>query len=222
MSLATGSTDFALAAQRPALRGVLHLGTAFAATAGLVWLVLLADSAKSYVGAAVFGTSLILLYWTSAGYHRITWSPTWRRVIKRVDHSMIFVLIGGTYTPFALQVSLAWWLPILSLVWALAGIGVVLKVLQPDASRWLSIGLYLSLGWVGVGASSEVLGAFAATPVVLLILGGVFYSLGSVLYAIRRPVLWPRVFGYHEVFHSLVVAGSALHFAAIAIYVLPS
>ncbi len=204
------------------LRGVFHLGAAFAAMAGTVWLMLLADSPTAYVGGAVFGTSLILLYWASAGYHRIAWTPMLRRLAKRLDHSMIFVLIAGTYTPFCLEVSLAWGIPLLAVVWSVAGVGALMKVVWLDAPKWLSVSLYLALGWVGVVAASEVLAQFSAGPIAMLMLGGLLYTLGSLVYVAGRPNPWPRVFGYHEVFHGLVVAGSAVHFSLIAIYVLPS
>ena len=205
---------------RPALRGVLHLGAAVAATLGGAWLLIHSDSPTGYAGSAVFATSLILLYVTSATYHRIAWSTTPRRVVKRLDHAMIFVLIAGTYTPFCLDVSLAWGVPLLSVVWALAGAGVLLKVLRPDAPRWLSVGLYVGLGWIALVAASEVIDRYAGTPLGLLIGGGVLYTLGGLVYALRRPNPWPRVFGYHEVFHGLVVAGSAVHYTLIALYVL--
>lgn len=207
-------------AQRPALRGVLHLGTAVAATAGAVWLLLLASSPTDYVGAAVFGTSLILLYWTSAGYHRITWGPVMRRVVKRLDHAMIYVLIAGTYTPLTLQISPAWWIPMLSVIWGLAGAGALMKAVWLDAPRWLTVTLYVGLGWVGVVAVTEIVGEFPVSFLTLLGVGGLFYTLGGVVYALRRPDPWPRVFGYHEIFHSMVVAGSALHFSLVAGYVL--
>lgn len=211
---------YELPAERPALRGVLHLGAALAAVAGAAWLLLIADSPTGYVGAAVFAASLILLYGTSATYHRIAWGPTARRVVKRVDHSMIFVLIAGTYTPFCLHVSLAWGIPMLSVVWSLAGAGALLKVLWPDSPRWLGVTLYIGLGWVALAAASEVLDVFSAAPIVMLALGGALYTLGGIVYALRRPNPLPRVFGYHEVFHALVVAGSAVHFSIVAVFVL--
>ena len=211
----------ALAGERPALRGMFHLVAALLAMAGMAWLLLLADSPAAYVGGAVFGTSLLLLYGTSASYHRITWTPPIRRIVKRLDHAMIFVLIGGTYTPFAFEVSREWWVPMLAVVWSLAGVGALLKALRPDAPRWLGISLYLGLGWLGVIAVFEVLAEFAVEPIMLLIAGGVLYTAGAAIYAIRRPNPWPRIFGYHEVFHALIVAGSAVHYAAIAIYILP-
>ncbi len=205
--------------ERPALRGVLHLIAAVLAVLGSAWLLLLADSPTGYVGGALFGASLMLLYGTSASYHQIPWRPTWRRVVKRLDHAMIFVLIAGTYTPFCLDVRLAWGIPLLSVVWSLAAAGALLKIARPDAPRWLSVALYVGLGWIALAGASEVLARYSATPVTLLVVGGVLYTAGGIVYALQRPDPWPRVFGYHEVFHSFVVAGSAVHYAAIAAYV---
>jgi hemolysin III len=209
-----------LAAERPALRGVLHIVAAAAAMFGAAWLLIVAGSPTGYVGAAVFGTSLMLLYGTSATYHQVQWRPVWGRIFKRLDHAMIFVLIAGTYTPFALGVSPAWGIPVLSVVWSLAGVGALLKVVWPDAPKWLSVSLYVGLGWVGFVAASEAIAQYAGGPLALLIVGGALYTLGGVIYAAGRPNPWPRIFGYHEVFHVLVVAGSALHYSAVAFYVL--
>ncbi len=209
-----------LAVERPALRGMLHIGAAVAATFGAAWLLLVAGSPTGYVGAAIFGASLMLLYGTSATYHQVQWRPFWGRIFKRLDHAMIFVLIAGTYTPFALGVSPAWGIPVLSVVWSLAGVGALLKVVWPDAPRWLSVSLYVGLGWVGFVAASEAIAQYAGGPLALLIVGGALYTLGGVIYAAGRPNPWPRIFGYHEVFHVLVVAGSALHYSAVAFYVL--
>jgi hemolysin III len=207
---------------RPLLRGVLHLAVAFATPALLVWLILLAESPAAYVGAAIFGTTLILLYGTSAAYHNIRWGATPRAVVKRIDHSMIFVLIAGTYTPACLALSLGWGIPMLAVVWSLAGVGALVKTLWPSGPRWLSIALYLAVGWLALLPAAELAARFAAGPLLLLLAGGVLYSVGSLIYAARRPDPWPRVFGFHEVFHALVVAGTAVHFIAIGRYVLPA
>jgi hemolysin III len=204
---------------RPAFRGVLHVVAAGLATAGLVLLMLVADSPAGYVGGAVFASSLIALYTTSATYHQVRWRADWSRVAKRLDHSMIFVLIAGTYTPFCLDVSLGWGIPILVVVWSLAGAGALMKMVWPDAPRWLSVGLYVGLGWLAVIAAAEVVDHYLGSPLALLLAGGVLYTTGGAVYALRRPNPWPRVFGYHEVFHALVVAGSAVHYAAVAVYV---
>jgi len=206
-------------APRPALKGTLHLAAAVAALFGAAWLLVVANSPTAYVGAAIFGTSLILLYGTSATYHQIR-KPSWGRVAKRLDHAMIFVLIAGTYTPFCLDVSLAWGIPMLAVVWSLAGAGALLKVIRPDAPRWLSVGLYVGLGWVAIVAVAEVIDHYLGGPLALLLAGGVLYTIGGVIYAMRRPDPWPRVFGYHEVFHAFVVAGSAVHYSLVVAYIL--
>ena len=212
----------ATADSRPMLRGYLHALAAPVAIAGLVLLMLLAESARAYVGGAIFAASLVLLYTTSATYHRVTWSERLRPVMKRLDHSMIFVVIAGTYTPFCLAVDDAWGISMLSVIWGLVGAGIVLKVFWPGAPRWLSVALYVSMGWLAVVASAPLSHWFALAPLALLALGGVLYTLGGVVYAARRPSPFPRVFGYHEVFHALVVAGSAVHFALVAIYLMPA
>ncbi len=210
----------ALAFERPALRGTLHLFAAFAAIGGTVWLLLIADSPTGYVSAAIFGTSLMLLYGTSATYHQISWPDRWRHIPKRIDHAAIYLLIAGTYTPFCLNVSLAWGIPLLAVVWSLAVAGALMSLAWPYAPRWLNFALYAGLGWVGIVGVSEVIAQYATSPIALLIAGGMMYMVGGTIYAARRPDPWPSIFGFHEVFHTFVVAGSILHFAAIAIYVI--
>jgi hemolysin III len=209
----------ALAAPRPALRGVLHLAAALTAVAGTVLLMLFADKPTGYVGGAIFATTLILLYGTSASYHQVRWRSSWRQVVQRIDHSMIFVLIAGTYTPFCLDVSLGWGIPLLAIVWTLAGLGVLTKVIWPAGPRWLGVSLYIALGWIAIVAATEVFDHYFGSPLALLVTGGLLYTIGGIVYALRRPDPWPRIFGYHEIFHGFVVAGSAVHYAVIAIYV---
>jgi hemolysin III len=202
------------------MRGTLHLAAALATPAGLVVLLLLADSPRRYVGAAIFSASLMMLYTSSASYHLVPWPARLGAIMKRIDHSMIFVFIAGTYTPLCLLVlDYAWGIPMLAAVWSLAGAGVVLTILWPKAPRWLSVGLYLGIGWIGVIPAAQVVSAMSGGQLALLGLGGALYTVGAVVYALRRPNPFPRVFGFHEVFHALVVVGSTLHFALIAGYV---
>ena len=208
--------------ERPLLRGWFHVAAAVATLLGTAWLLVIADSATAYVGGAIFGVSLMALYWTSASYHRIDWGPIARRIVMRVDHAMIFVLIAGTYTPICLKVSLAWGVPILAVVWSVAGVGMLLKVLWPDAPRWLGVSLYVGLGWTALVAASEIIDHFSTVSITMLAAGGVLYTVGGLVYALRRPDPWPRYFGYHEVFHTFVVAGSLVHYTLIAFYVLPA
>ncbi len=209
--------------QRPRLRGVSHLCAALAAIAGAVLLLLLADSPRAYVGGAIFGASLILLYTTSAAYHRINWSLRLRGLLRRLDHAMIFTLIAGTYTPFCLLLlNTAWWISMLSVVWGIAAAGIILKLTWPGAPKWLSVTFYVIVGWLALVTAPQLVAWFTAGPLALLVLGGVLYTVGGVVYAIGKPNPYPRMFGYHEVFHVLVIAGSVLHYSLVAIYVLPT
>lgn len=207
--------------RKPLLRGYFHVSAALAAMAGFVVLVMLADTPRAYVGGAVFAVSLVALYTISGTYHTITWGRRAHAVLKRLDHAMIFVLIAGTYTPLCLlAASDAWGLSLLALVWSIAGMGVVLKLVWPDAPRWLGVGLYMATGWVALVAATELADWFALVPLLLLAGGGLLYSAGGVIYALRRPDPFPSVFGYHEVFHVLVIAGSVLHYSLIAGYLM--
>jgi hemolysin III len=202
------------------MRGMLHLAAAIVAPAGLVFLLLLADSPRRYVGATVFATSLILLYSSSATYHLLPGPRRLRAIMKRVDHSMIFVFIAGTYTPFCLiLLDYAWGIPMLAVVWSFAAAGVVSKIFWPRAPRWFTVAPYLVLGWVGVIPARQVVSAMSPVQLALLALGGALYTVGAVVYAMKHPNPLPRIFGFHEVFHLLVIAGSAAHFALIAMYV---
>ena len=206
--------------QRPLLRGTLHLAMAIAAPFLLVLLLLIADSPREYVGGAIYASTLIALYVTSASYHLAPWPAMWRRIMKRLDHSMIFALIAGTYTPFCLLVvGDAWGISLLSIVWTLAGVGMLLKVAWPDAPRWLGVALYLGLGWVGIVAAAPLISNLGLWGSMTVLFGGLLYSVGSIAYAMRRPNPFPAVFGYHEVFHTFVIAGSIIHFTLIAAYV---
>ena len=209
--------------QRPLLRGVFHLYATVAAVAGAALLLLVSGSARAYVGGSIFAASLVLLYGTSAAYHRITWTPVMRGLMKRLDYSMIFVLIAGTYTPFCLVVlNTAWGITMLSVIWGVAGGGVLIRVAWPTAPKWLAVSLYVIVGWLALIPAWELAAWFTPPPLVLLVLGGALYTLGGIVYAIRKPDPWPRVLGYHEVFHLLVILGSTLHYSLVAIYVLPS
>jgi hemolysin III len=208
---------------RPLMRGTLHLGMAILAPFGLLLLLLIADTPRAYVGASVFAATLVLLYGTSATYHVAPLRLSWRRIVKRIDHAMIFALIAGTYTPFCLIVlGNAWGITMLALVWTFAGLGMLLKTVWLSAPRWLSVGMYLGLGWLGVIPIVEVVTNMHLGAIATLLLGGLCYTVGAVVYALKRPNPFPRVFGFHEVFHVLVMAGTLVHFALIAVYVIPS
>jgi hemolysin III len=208
---------------RPLLRGYSHLLAAGVAIVGLIGLVILANSVEATIAGVVFAASMLMLYLVSGTYHSLNWGRRMQGVLKRLDHSMIFVLIAGTYTPFALLVADGvWGTTVLIVAWSIAIAGIVLKMSWPGAPRWLSVGLYVTAGWLGVVAGLPMSDWFALVPLALLVLGGILYTAGGVIYGLRRPDPFPSVFGYHEVFHLFVIAGSTLHYALIAAYLMPA
>jgi hemolysin III len=204
---------------KPRLRGVSHQYAFFVALAAGAALVVLARGGEARAAVAVYALSLSAMFGASALYHRIDWQPRPRAWLRRLDHSMIFVLVAGTYTPFAVLVlapALGWTL--LGVVWGGALAGIALSLLWVDAPRWLSAAVYVALGWVAVVGLPQLWDRAGAMAVALLATGGVLYTVGAIVYARRRPDPSPRVFGYHEVFHVLVIAAAAVHFAAVAVY----
>jgi len=178
----------------------------------------LADSARERVAVAIYAGSVALLFGTSAAYHRGRWSPRAHDLMARLDHSMIFVLIAGSYTPFALLLlhgTLQW--VVLGAVWGGAALGVLLRNVVSRPPRWLFVGLYLALGWVALGIVPAVLRRGGVAVLVLLLLGGLFYSAGAVVYALRRPNPSPRWFGFHEVFHACTLLAFASHYTAVSL-----
>ena len=207
----------------PLFRGYLHLVGAIAAPFALLLLVFNADSPREVVGGTMFGASLIALYTTSAIYHLVPLGPRLRSVIGGLDRSVIFVFIAGSYAPFALNLmSDAWGIPILSVVSGLAGVGVIVNLAAPSAPRWIRVGLYLTIGWVGVVAISQLVTALPGEAFAMLLLSGILFSLGGATYAIRRPNPFPRLFGYHEMFHLLQFAATVAFYLVVINYVLRS
>lgn len=208
--------------ERPRLRGVFHQYAFFAALVAGVALVVVADTMRERVAMWIYAGALAAMFGVSALYHRVTWhSPRVRVWMRRLDHSTIPLLIAGTYTPFAL-LAFDGWIgdTVLVVVWAGAAAGLVLNLLWVDAPKWVTAVVFIALGWVGVVALPELVDV-GITPTVLVFAGGALYTLGALAYATRRPDPVPHVFGYHEVFHVLVVLAAATHFVAIAAYVLP-
>ena len=212
----------AVAVVKPRLRGVSHETALFVSIATGAALIAAASDARARLAAAIYAGALSALLGTSALYHRVTWRPRARRWMRRLDHSMIFVLIAGTCTPvclIALHGGLA--RTILIVVWAGALGGVVFKLLWIDAPKWLLALVYVALGSVSAALFGELPAAVGWLGVAGLAGGGLLYMLGALVYASERPNPWPKVFGYHEVFHALVLAAAALHYAVIAFAVLP-
>ena len=208
--------------QTPVLRGVFHLWAFVAALAAGVVLVVLADGALEIVSSWVYAAALAAMFGASALYHRLQWRSAAKRLwARRLDHSMIFVFIAGTYTPFALLrfEGRTQWL-VLILVWLGAALGLVLELVWIDSPRWLSTVAYLLVGWVGVLTIPQMFTGAGVAVAVLLLVGGGLYSLGAVIYAIQWPNPFPRVLGFHEVFHLLVVAAAAMQFVAVSLVVM--
>ncbi|MDQ3266178.1 MAG: hemolysin III family protein [Myxococcota bacterium] len=201
---------------KPRLRGLSHLAAFFTALGAGAVLVSVAPSPRAAVAALVYSLGLAGMYGTSGLYHVPTWSQRARLRMRRLDHAMIFVQIAGTYTPLCLLA-----LPqplgaqLLAAVWLGAGLGMVRAMAWAKPPRWLTAGLYLALGWAAVLSFKELLTGLGPTGLLLIALGGLIYSAGAVVYALRRPNPWPRVFGYHEVFHVLVIVASVLHFIVV-------
>jgi hemolysin III len=208
---------------KPRLRGVLHKYAFYAWVVLGAALVIVAPAGEGRIAAAVYVASVAALFGISALYHLCEWpTEAARRWMRRLDHTTIFVAIAGTYTPFmllALDGPLA--TGILIVVWAGAIGGALMKLLWIDAPGWLSAMVYVALGWVMIVAFPSLFEALGATPFAMLTGAGVIYTLGAFVWAFGRPDPVPEVFGYHEVFHALTIAGVALQYAAIAFFVVP-
>ena len=206
---------------QPRLRGVSHAYAFWAAAITAAALVALAPGGLARTAALIYGAGLCALFGGSALYHRWRWDPRWRPLLRRIDHSTIFVFIAASYTPIALLVLHGTTQAIvLAGVWAGAVGGVLLSVCWIDAPRWLAAATYLALGWVAVIALPQLVTGLPVVPLVLLGAGGVLYSVGAVVYATGRPDPWPRTFGFHEVFHVFVIVAAAAHAVAMAGWVL--
>lgn len=211
---------------RPRARGWIHLFAFFGAIVAGAVLIPLASvqGARAGWSVAVYCLTICGLFGTSALYHRRRWSPRGWKVMKRLDHSMIFLFIAGTYTPFALLAvdqPTGYW--VLAGVWAGALAGVTLKLTWPTAPRWVGVPLYIGLGWVAVFVLTDILHIAGVASMVLLAVGGALYTLGGIAYGIKKPNPWPGTFGYHEVFHAMTVVAAICHYIAVyfAVYSSP-
>ena len=206
---------------KPRLRGVFHEFGFYVALGLGIPLALTADPGRARLSAIVFAACVALCFGASALYHRPTWSPPVRSRLARLDHAGVYLLIAGTYTPFGLLVlSTGWAVPVLTVVWAGVATAILLKVFWATQPKQVSAAIGLTLGWVGVIAFSQLL-KLPMPGLLLVVLGGIAYSLGALAYAFRRPNPVPGVLGYHEVFHVLTLFAVGCQYAAIAFYVLP-
>lgn len=214
--------DWLIAARRrPRLRGVIHQYAFFVSLTLGLGLTLGADGTRATVGAAVFASCVSAMLGISALYHRIVWAPAPRRWMRRLDHAAIFLLIAGTYTPFGLvALEGAWRVGVLAVVWSGVAIALLLKVAWVDSPRWVAAVIAVALGWIGVVMVPQLHADAGTIGLVLLAIGGLLYTAGAIVYARRRPDPVPQVFGYHELFHLLVVAAAACQYGSVAFVVL--
>jgi hemolysin III len=208
---------------REPVSGLTHLvGVLLALVALIVLLTKAAGRADQLVAFGIFGLSLIALYGASALYHLLPVSASAIARLRRLDHMTIFILIAGTYTPVCvLALGGVWRAGLLGLIWTLALCGIVLKLLWMDAPRWLSVGVYLAMGWLAVIAASAIFQAIPSGGIAWILIGGLVYSAGALIYGLKRPDPVPGIFGFHELWHLFVMAGSACHFWVMLRYIAP-
>jgi len=200
----------------PRLRGRIHQVAFFVSIPMGVALLALAEGPAATAVAAVYAVSLTAVFGTSAAYHRGRWGPRGRRWMKRLDHSMIYVLIAGSYTPIAvLALHGPWEVVLLSLAWAGAAVGITMKMAKPDGLSVLSAILYMAMGWLALVAIPPLVRGMPSAGLVLMVAGGLLYTAGAIIFASRRPDPRPAVFGYHEIWHAFMVSAAACHYVMI-------
>lgn len=210
-----------LNAVRPKLRGVLHLISAPLAFIAGLFVLVSAKTVEDRIGFVVYLFTAVNLFTVSATYHIGRWSLPVKTTLRRIDHSNIFLIIAGTYTPLA--IALLKWdsaKTLLVIIWIAAALGVVISLVWPHAPRWVSVPLYLAMGWVSVFYVPEMANNGGMVPVVLIAIGGILYSIGAVIYGLKKPNISEKWFGFHELFHSFTVAAFAVHFVAVTIAVI--
>jgi hemolysin III len=206
---------------REPVNGLTHLFAALAAGIGLIVLILLGwQSLSKLISLSVYGVSLILLFSASAAYHMVPVNPRALEIFRKLDHSAIYLLIAGTYTPFCVVMFSGFWKwGLLAIIWSLAVIGIGVKIFIIRAPRWLTAGVYVAMGWLCVAAIGEMLRVLPAGALAWLVAGGVIYTLGALVYITKKLDFIPGKFGFHEVWHIFVILGATAHYIAIAAYV---
>ncbi len=206
---------------KPRLRGVLHQAAFLVSVPLAAALIAAADGPRARLAAAVFSLSVVACFGASALYHRVNWRPHVRPWMRRMDHAGVFLLIAGSYTPVCLlTLTGALRVVVLAIVWTGAAAAIVLKFVWVGAPKWVVAGIAIALGWVAVVALPQLVERLNPVAVALLMVGGVAYTAGAVIYARRRPDPLPAVFGYHELFHALTIVAVACQYTAIALFVI--
>jgi hemolysin III len=207
---------------KPRLRGISHAAGFVAALPLGVLLGLYADTARERVAVISFAAAVAVMFGLSGLYHRGNWSLTPRRWLQALDHAGIFILIAGTYTAFGLLVlEGAWKWVVLAVVWAGAAFAIVTSLLRPAPPRWVTGALALAIGWIGVVVAPQLIFELGAGGIALVVAGGLAYTAGAVIFATQRPNPFPATFGYHEIFHLLVIAAVSCHYVAVAFFAVP-
>jgi len=208
---------------REPVNGLTHFFAAVVATIGLIVLIIIGwRNVIKEISLSVYGITLILLFAASATYHMVKAKPKIIEKLQKLDHSAIYVLIAGTYTPFCIVMFQGFWKwGLLALIWSLAVIGVAIEVIMIKAPRWLRTSVYIMMGWIVIAAISEMLKVLPTGALVLLLAGGVIYTLGAIVYATKKLDFFPGKFGFHEVWHIFVILAALTHFMAIAVYIAP-
>jgi hemolysin III len=207
----------------PVMRGVTHFWAFWCALAATIPLAAFAPGGAARGAAIVYGSGLCVLFAGSAAFHRLRCGARLKTWLCRIDHSAIFVFIAASYTPVALLVlDGPTAIVLLTAAWAGALAGVALSLAWIGAPRLLFAATYVALGWIALAAMPEIMSRLPLAPMLLIAAGGLLYTAGAVVYALRRPDPWPRVFGFHEVFHALVIAAAVLHFVAMAGWIIPA
>jgi hemolysin III len=207
----------------PRLRGVTHAYAFFVAVIAAALLIVLTPGGAPRMAATVYGVGLCALFGGSGLYHRWRWNPRWRPVLRRVDHSTIYLFIAASYTPVGWLVlsGTTQWIVLIT-VWSGALAGVTISVAWINAPRFVCAICYVALGWVAVVAFPQMHAELPTVAIVLMGTGGVLYTIGAVIYALGRPNPWPKVFGFHEIFHVFVILAAITHFVAMAGWIVPS
>jgi len=209
---------------REPVNGLTHLGAAVAAGIGLIILLVIGwGNIGKTISLTVYGISLILLFAASAIYHMVRARPSILNNLRKLDHSAIYILIAGTYTPFCFNLFTGFWQwGMLILIWGLAMIGVAVKLLWMDAPRWLYTGVYIAMGWLALLGSKELLATLPAGAIAWLLIGGITFTVGAIIYATKSFNFFPGKFGFHEVWHIFVILGALAHFIGILVYIAPA
>jgi len=209
---------------REPVNGLTHLGAALLSSLGLLVLLFLAQGDPTKLASlSIYGITLIMMFSFSALYHLLDAGPRVTLLLRKLDHSAIYLLIAGTYTPICLHYFTGFWrFGFLAVIWSLALLGILVKLVVINAPRWLTAGLYLLMGWLALAGLGEILSNIPPGALTWLMLGGLFYTFGAVIYILKKPDPFPGVFGFHEIWHIFVILGAFSHFALMLLYIAPA